>query len=259
MAKAKRNKKQDYQDALNEVGDIKADEQRDLMNLNFKIKCKFKSKKQRELADTIKNNRITFVTGAAGTGKTFIALKTGLELLKDKTEGIGEIILTTPIVEASPKSLGALPGDLNDKIQNYYEHFYDNIEKIVGKQTKNFLRQSELVNDKIVNFVRGATFGKTDDDGNPIGSFCILDESQNLLKSELKTYISRLGENSKMVIMGDIEQCDIKLSRGEKSGLEDAITRFKGLDGVGFFEFTEDDIVRDKFLIGIMKRYKDSK
>ena len=72
---------------------------------------------------------------------------------------------------------------------------------------------------------------------------------------ELKTYISRLGEESKMVILGDIEQCDIKLS-GQRNALEDAIERFRDMDGVGVVEFDEDDIVRDKFLIEIMKRYK---
>jgi phosphate starvation-inducible PhoH-like protein len=73
----------------------------------------------------------------------------------------------------------------------------------------------------------------------------------------MKTFISRLGENSKMVICGDPEQCDIKLNRGELNGLVDAMNRFKDLDGVGIVEFTEDDIVRDPFLIQIMKRYKN--
>lgn len=256
MAKPKRTKKQDYQIALNEIEDIKADEMRDLMNLNFKIKCKFKSKKQRELADTIKKNRITFVTGAPGTGKTIVTLKTGLELLKDVNSDIGNILLSTPIIEVGP-SIGALPGDVDLKISQYFQHFYDNIEKLVGKKAMQFLKHSDLIEDKIINFVRGSTFGKLDDDGKPIGTFCILDESQNINVHQLKTFISRLGESSTMVILGDIEQCDIKLKKGEKSGLEDALTRFKDMEGIGYFEFTEDDIVRDKFLIDIMKRYKN--
>lgn len=257
MAVPKRNKKQEYQLALNEVEDLKSAEMRDLMNLNFPINCKFKNKKQRHLADTIKENRITFVTGSPGSGKTFIALKTGLELLKNENYKIGDMMLTTPIIEVSPKSLGALPGDLSDKILNYFDHFYDNLNKIVGKKPTQFLRLSGIVNDKVVNFMRGTTFGKYDEFNNAIGTYALLDEAQNLTAKEMKTFISRLGENSKMVICGDPEQCDIKLNRGEKNGLVDAIERFKDMDGIGIVEFTEDDIVRDKFLVEIMKRYKN--
>lgn len=257
MARPKRNRKQELQSALNEMDDLKANEMRELMKLNFQINCKFKNKKQKLLANTIKQNRITFVTGSPGSGKTFIALKTGLELLKNEESKIGDIMLTTPIIEVSPKSLGALPGDLSDKILNYFGHFYDNLDKIVGKQTTKFLKGSGLVNDKVVNFMRGTTFGKYDENNNPIGTYALLDEAQNLTIGEMKTFISRLGENSKMVIAGDPEQCDIKLLKGEKNGLVDAIERLSGIDGVGIVEFTEDDIVRDPFLIDIMKRYKN--
>jgi phosphate starvation-inducible PhoH-like protein len=257
MAKPKRNRKQDMQNALNEMDDFRADEMREMMKLNYVIRCKFKSKKQKELSETIKNNRITFVTGSPGTGKTFIALKTGLELLKLKDSNIGGMLLTTPIIEVSPKSIGALPGDLEMKISQYFEHFYDNMNKMIDPKTTLFLKESGIVKDKIVNFIRGATFGDVDEKGEPVGIFCILDEAQNLTKMELKTYISRLGEGSKMVILGDVEQCDIRLPHGEKNALQDAVSRFSDMDGVGLIEFDEDDIVRDPFLIDIMKRYKN--
>ena len=256
MARRK-TKKQELQDALNEMEDIRADEMRQLMNLNFKINCKFKNQKQKQLTKKIKENRITFVTGSPGSGKTFIALKTGLELIKSEDVKIGDMMLTTPIIEVSPKSLGALPGDLQDKIMNYFDHFYDNLDKIVGNKVTKFLKGSNIVNDKVVNFMRGTTFGKYDENNEPIGTYCLLDEAQNLTVSEMKTFISRLGENSKMVICGDPEQCDIKLNKNEKNGLVDAIERFKEMEGVGIVEFTEDDIVRDPFLIEIMKKYKN--
>ena len=157
MARRK-TKKQELQDALNEMEDIRADEMRQLMNLNFKINCKFKNQKQKQLTKTIKENRITFVTGSPGSGKTFIALKTGLELIKSEDVKIGDMMLTTPIIEVSPKSLGALPGDLQDKIMNYFDHFYDNLDKIVGNKVTKFLKGSNIVNDKVVNFMRGTTF-----------------------------------------------------------------------------------------------------
>jgi phosphate starvation-inducible PhoH-like protein len=229
---------------------------RDLMSLNYKINCKFRSKKQRDLSDIIKENRITIVSGAPGTGKTFIALKAALEMLKEKDGKIGDILLSTPIIELSRNSIGALPGDLDEKTFNYFEHFYDNIDKIVGNKITRFLKESNLINDKIVNFIRGNTFGKIDEDGEPIGTFCIFDECQNFYPSEIKAIISRLGEESKIILLGDLDQCDLKLKSGEVNGLQDAVNRFKNLDGIGYFEFTEDDIVRDKFLIDIMKRYK---
>jgi phosphate starvation-inducible PhoH-like protein len=230
----KQNKKQELQIILNDIEDIQASEMRELMDLNFKIKAKFRSKKQKEMSEIIKKNRITFVIGSPGTGKSFVALKTGLELLKKDEYEIGDILLTTPIIEVSPKSIGALPGDLEMKINNYFQHFYDNLEKMLDKKPLIFLRNSGLITNKIVNFIRGATFGKMDEDGNPIGTFCILDEAQNLTQMELKTYISRLGENSKMVILGDIDQCDIKLKSDEVNALEDAIERFN-LSKVVFF------------------------
>lgn len=254
----KKNKKQQLQVVLNEMEDIKSDEMRDLMSLNFKIKCKFRSMKQRELSDIIEANRITIVSGAPGTGKTFIALKTALEMLKDKNNKIGDIILSTPIIEVSRNSIGALPGDIDDKTYNHFEHFYDNMDKIVGNKITKFLKKSDLVNDKIVNFIRGNTFGKIDEDGEPIGTFCIFDECQNFYPSEIKAIISRLGEESKIILLGDLDQCDLRLKSNEINGLQDAVNRFKNLDGIGYFEFTEDDIVRDKFLINIMKRYKNN-
>ena len=256
MRKKKQSKKEFFQEVLSDMEDFKAEEMRNLQNLNFKIKCKYKSKKQKDMANIIRDNRLTFVTGAPGTGKSFVALKTALEMIKKEENNLGKILLSTPIVEVSQKSLGALPGTLEDKTNKYFEHFYDNINKIVEKKVSKFLKNTGLIEDKIINFVRGATFGELDEEGNPIGSFCILDEAQNTTAMELKTYISRLGEGSKMVILGDIEQCDIKLKRNEKNGLQDAIDRLEGLEDVGFVHFDEEDIVRDPFLIEVMKRYK---
>lgn len=251
------NKKQEFQKALNEVEDIKASEMRELMNLNFSIRAKYRNVKQRQMADLIKNNRITFVSGPPGTGKTLIALKTGLELIKDKKIPIENIVLTTPIVSVGP-DIGHLPGSVEEKSGNYFSHFYSNLEKLVEKKVSKFLIESGLVKQKIINFMRGDTFGKYDEFGNPIGEFCILDEGQNMTAKEVKTFISRLGENSKIIILFDPNQIDIKLKNGEVCGAIDALNRLKTLEGVGFIEFEDDDIVRDPFLIEIMKRYRDS-
>ena len=223
----------------------------------FRINAKFKNKKQKELYDTIMKNRITFVNGVAGTGKTLIALWAGLECVKNPAINIDQLILTKPIVEiASSRSIGALPGDLAEKTLGYYTHFYDNLIKLIGNASTVNLKQSGVIKETLLNFLRGSTFGKYDTEGNPVGSFCIFDEAQNCTVTEMKTFISRMGEETKLVIMGDSDQIDLKIPRGERNGLDDAMARFAGLTGVGFMTFTEDDIVRELFLVEIIKRYK---
>jgi phosphate starvation-inducible PhoH-like protein len=255
MSKRQRVKKTVDQE-LEEMNQMDEFLKTQLRSFQFKVNCKFKNKKQKDLYNTIMSNRITFCSGAAGTGKTLISLMAALDCLKDKSMNIGQIVLTKPIVEIG-KSLGAMPGDLNEKTLQYFTHFYDNLIKIIGSYQTGYLKENNFIKETVLNFVRGSTFGQYNSNGEPIGSFCIFDESQNCTVTEMKTFISRMGENSKLVILGDIDQIDFKFAKGEKCGLEDAIDRLKGVEGIGFFEFDESDIVRDPFLIEIMKRYKN--
>lgn len=259
MAQRKGQRRISLQEELAEIDEMHEIKRNQITSLQFKINCKFKNKKQKDMRDTIMSNRITFVRGAAGTGKTLISLLTALECVKDKSINIDQIVLTKPIVEiTSTKGLGALPGDINEKTLSYYTHFYDNLAKLIGSESTKYLKLNNVIKETILNYLRGSTFGRWDSNGNPIGSFCIFDEAQNCSVVEMKTFISRMGEQSKLVIMGDSDQIDLKLNRGEKCGLDDAWDRLQGVDGIGFVEFTEDDIVRDPFLIEIMKRYKTS-
>jgi phosphate starvation-inducible PhoH-like protein len=179
-----------------------------------------------------------------------------LECIKNKQDfNIEKIIITKPIVEAS-KSIGFLPGTIEEKISPYMYSFRANFKKIIGEEQANNLLSSSLVKEVPLNYIRGNTIGDIDSTEKPVGHFAIIDEAQNATIKDVKLFISRLGEGSKMIIMGDDDQTDLKLDKGEKTGLEDAYDRFQGLKGVGFFEFNEDDIVRDPFLTQIMKRYK---
>jgi phosphate starvation-inducible PhoH-like protein len=224
---------------------------------NFKTICKFKNKKQKELFNSIMDNRITFVRGCAGTAKTFIALYAALETLKNPVYNISQIVLTKPIVEiTSNKGLGALPGDLNEKTSVYFSHFYDNLTKLIGNDAIKFLKDGGFLKEVVLNYIRGITLGRYDQYGNPIGVIAILDEAQNTTASEIKTFISRMGEGTKLVIIGDSDQIDLRLYENEKCGLDDAIDRLYNIDMINLIEFTEDEIVRDPFLIEIMKRYK---
>jgi phosphate starvation-inducible protein PhoH and related proteins len=259
MAQKKRTRRQSLMEDLAEIDQMYEAKRNQIMSLQFSINCKFKNTRQKEMYNTIMSNRITFVRGAAGTGKTIISLLTALKCVKDSNVNIDQIILTKPIVEiTSTKGLGALPGDINEKTLSYYTHFYDNLIKLIGNEATKYLKNNEVIKETVLNYLRGSTFGRWDSNGNPIGSFCIFDEAQNCSIVEMKTFISRMGEESKLVIMGDSDQVDLKLNKGEKCGLDDAWDRLQGIDGIGFVEFTEDDIVRDPFLIEIMKRYKNN-
>ena len=259
MAKMKVRSKKTIEQEMQEMQEMDNYLKDQVRTFQYKINCKFKNKKQKDLYEAILKNRITFVRGSAGTGKTLISLMAGLECLKEKEMNIGQIILTKPIVEiTSQKGLGALPGDINEKTLAYYTHFYDNLIKLVGSYQTKYLKDNGFIKETVLNFLRGSTFVQYTSDGQSIGSFCIFDESQNCTVTEMKTFISRMGENSKLVILGDTDQIDLKLNKGEKCGLEDAIDRLDGLPGIGFIEFTDDEIVRDPFLIEIMKRYRTS-
>lgn len=252
----KKNTNEQYiQDAVNDMKDLSAAKRKELGNMQFNIRCKFKNEKQKEMSNMIKDNRITFVEGPAGTGKSLISLKAGLEIIKHKDEyNISNIMITKPIVSVS-SGIGFLPGNVSEKTANYFNSIYANLEKLVDKSVAEFLRNS-VIDERIIDYMRGETFGGVNDSGEPTGVFCILDEGQNSSINEMKTYISRLGEFSKIVVLYDPDQIDLDL-RGKKCGAVDAVERLKDLEGVGHFKFDEEDIVRDPFLIEIMKRYRN--
>lgn len=222
---------------------------------DIKYNTKFKTKKQKDLFNLILDNRVIFITGPAGTGKTLISLMAAIECLTKDKYNIGQISLTKPIIEAA-RSIGFLKGSPEEKTAPYFTSFYDNIEKLIGAKDTNFLKEHGLITETIINFIRGNTFGSQDVFGEPIGHMCILDETQNITVGELKTYISRLSIDSKMIILGDEDQQDVKLKPGELNGLQWAFEYLQDLPNIAHFKFDEDDIVREPLLIDIMKRFK---
>lgn len=218
-----------------------------LQCVNFMPDIKYKNRKQKDLVKAIHSNKIIFVAGSAGSGKTIMVLKAALEILKDTTNQTDKILITKPIIEAA-ESIGFLPGSKEEKIDPYMHSFYANFKKLIGEIATQKLIMAEVIKPIPLAFMRGATFSN---------AIAILDESQNVTVTGLKLFISRLGEHSKLIVIGDIDQTDLKLKKGEKTGIEDAFERFKGIEGVAFIEFTEDDIVRNDILIDVMKRYKN--
>jgi phosphate starvation-inducible PhoH-like protein len=200
--------------------------------------------KQQELYKGIRNNIFTLVQGPAGTSKTFTACYTSLCLLADKK--IERIVITKPIQE-SGENLGFLPGDIDEKTAPFMRSYMSNFEKIVGKQTAEFLKATGEICVEPLAYMRGVTYDN---------SIILFDEAQNGTMKQLMLWITRLGKNSKAVLMGDISQYDI---RKQDSKFLDFIEMVKGVDDVNTFEFTSEDIVRNKFLIEIVNRYEQYK
>ena len=221
--------------------------------LNFKLKLKCKNQKQKELHNLIKEKQIVFCQGSAGTGKSYIAAETALDLLKNGP--YRRIIICCPNVESSSMPLGLLPGTVNEKMQPFLDAIEFTIEKIFddsGNFNSKDLLVNLLKNDMVIEEAASFLRGKTFDD-----SIIIIDESENFNKQELLLILTRIGRNSKMVFLGDnmqIDRKDIKKS-GEKCGLDYAFEKLQGIDDIGFLEFGEEDIVRNPIITEILKKW----
>lgn len=237
----------EYSSLMRESEKKEEDKKDDIIKrITINKEIKFKNAKQKQLSNAIHENQIVFVKGAAGTGKTFIALKAAVEVLKNRDFKASKILLTKPIVEAG-ESIGFLPGDIGEKTEPYMKSYLSNLSVIIGKSSTKEFMLNKIIESNPIPYLRGDTFNN---------SIAILDESQNTTPSAMKLFISRIGNNSKMIIIGDSDQTDLKLRFDETHGLDDAFKRLQGIPGIAFIEFTEDDIVRNDILIPIMKAYK---
>ena len=196
--------------------------------------------KQHTLYKGVRNNTLTVVHGPAGTSKTFTTCYTALALLADKK--VERIIITKPVQE-SGENLGFLPGDIQEKLDPYKRSYYNTFCKIIGKPSTDLLFASEEIIFEPLAYMRGSTY----DD-----CIMLLDECQNASIKQLMLWVTRLGRESKAVMMGDTSQYDV---RKKDSGYNDFIGMVDGMQNLNLFEFTNDDIVRNKFLIEIANRY----
>lgn len=196
---------------------------------------------QHKYITAILNNCLTFGLGPAGTGKSYCAGALAAEALESGQ--IERIILTRPAVEAG-ENLGFLPGALNDKFAVYIDAFRDILNERLGSGTVDYcLRHGRIVAAPLA-FMRGKTFNNS--------TFVILDEAQNTTPVQMKMFLTRIGENCKVVINGDIEQSDL---RGP-NGLSDALDKLNGLPGVYIHQFRRQDIVRSGLVKNIIDRYE---
>ena len=202
----------------------------------------FRTLNQKSFYRTIGRNDVTFCVGPAGCGKTYLATHYALKnLAQGKYENM---VITKPLVEVDGEKMGYLPGDIDEKTAPYMMSLYYNMEQIIGKQRLDVLRASGVVTVIPLAYMRGLTL---------TNSIVVLDEAQNATPSQIKTFLTRIGNGSKFIVNGDLMQSDIR----RENGLEDSIKRFTGLKKVGFSRFTLEDVVRHPIVAELLERYKD--
>ena len=205
------------------------------------IKCKTVG--QKLYVDAIKKNSVTFGIGPAGTGKTYLAVCMAVAAFKSKQ--IEKIVLTRPAVEAGEK-LGFLPGDLQEKVDPYLRPLYDALQELLGLETYGKLMERGAIEVAPLAYMRGRTLSD---------AFIILDEAQNTTREQMKMFLTRMGEGSKMVVTGDITQIDLD---GKESGLVHAASILSEVEGIGVCKLTAKDVVRHPLVMRIVRAYEQA-
>ena len=204
---------------------------------------KVKNVTQFKYIETIENSTITFGIGPAGTGKTFLAVASAVKMYTD--EKIKKIVLTRPAVEAGER-LGYLPGDLSQKIDPYLVPLFDSLDYFFGNETLQYLIEKRNIEIVPLAYMRGRTLNN---------ACIILDEAQNATVSQIKMFLTRLGEDSKMIITGDETQID--LHNNDFSGLKKTRKSLSNIEEISVVEFKNSDIVRNKIVSKILEVFPD--
>lgn len=199
------------------------------------------------------DSNIVMAHALAGAGKTYISIQRGLEMLLHKGSNIKKLIIINPTVDVGNEDkLGHLPGDLMEKIQVHNESSIYVLHKIIGEVETNKLIEKGKIEFMVLNFLRGRNFED---------SYIILDEAQNASPQQLKTLVTRISDTTKLIIEGDMSQCDKYRANGtpayEKSGFYDIWKRLGGIKGVYQIEFSKEDCIRSGIVKRILEKYEE--
>ena len=210
-----------------------------------KTKEKFLTQTQKNYYDVLISSEVTVCSGPAGVGKSYITMKEAVDLLADPSTPYEKIIIVRPAVEAEEK-LGSLPGNVEEKLDPYIFPSYYLLNKIIGKESREKLKELEIIEVFALAFMRGM---------NIDNSILIFEEGQNATPSQMKLLLTRIGFNSKFFISGDVEQSD-RYKNKTHSGLWDAIEKFRDSKVISTFEFKDkNDIVRNPLITKILQKY----
>lgn len=211
-----------------------------------KQKSKFLSDNQKDYYDILISNQITICSGPAGVGKSYISMKAAVDLLLDSSNSYEKIIIVRPAVEAEEK-LGSLPGNLEEKLDPYIFPSYYLLNKIIGKDAREKLKEAEIIEVFALAYMRGM---------NIDNSILIFEEAQNATPNQIKLLLTRIGYNSKFFISGDLEQTD-RYKDKKQSGLYDALQRFNNVNDIGIYDFRNAKNVRNPLIGKILERYDE--
>lgn len=239
---------QEVKAAVRMSGDVKSDDndKQNIADIVLKTKKRYiypRSATQAKYIQEMMKNELVFGLGPAGTGKTYLAVALAVSMMLEGA--IDKIILSRPAVEAG-ENLGFLPGDLKEKVDPYLRPLYDALyEMLPAEQVDKKLALGEIEIAPLA-FMRGRTLSN---------SFVILDEAQNTTPMQMKMFLTRLGENSRMVVNGDLSQVD--LPHGVISGLRDALDTLRNVDNISSVTFTSADVVRHGLVSKIVQAYEE--
>jgi len=229
------------------IEDIKELSKKELISkiIKKRPKDKYLSENQKIFHDVLVKNQITLCSGIAGCGKSFLTLRTAVELILDPTTPYEKIIIIRPAVEGGDQKMGFLKGTLREKLEPYMFPSFYLLNKIMGEGVANKLESLGIIEIMSLAHVRGISID---------GAILVVEEVQNCTPAEVKLILTRIGSNSKFFITGDIEQSD-KYKQKEKSGLYDAMTRLTNMSDIGIFEFGPEDVVRNPIISKILEKY----
>lgn len=225
-----------------QTGDTNNNDVQSIIPTRHRFKCK--NQKQKEFVKLITDKEIVFASGPAGVGKSYVTIARAIELLQNKSNPYKKILISKPAIEAEEKH-GFLPGDMKDKMEPYVASSIDIVDKILGKGTREKLVEAGIIQVEALAYIRGKSIDNT---------IFIMEEAQNMSPNQVKTLLTRIGENSKFIISGDLDQSD-KYRDVTHSGLYDVMSRHRNITEIGFFEFGNEDIVRNPIICKILKNY----
>jgi phosphate starvation-inducible PhoH-like protein len=236
----------DIQTALTSLDCGRSDEHRDLGRQVLATSVRGRSLRPRTLRqkgfiDAMERHDLTLAIGPAGTGKTFLATVQAVRMLQQRR--VERLVLTRPAVEAGER-LGFLPGDLQQKVDPYLRPLYDALHTLLGQERTTQLLEKGVIEVAPLAYMRGRTLAD---------AFVILDEAQNTTPAQMRMVLTRLGENARMVVTGDITQID--LPSGQISGLVEAAEVLEGVEGVALCRFSDTDVVRHPLVQRLVQAY----